>query len=72
MEKFVWHRIEDAPRTEIGKPIQCVFWFGRERFHTGRLHNIDGIPVGSAGYLHGDAIKDLGATHFMLLEGPSS
>jgi hypothetical protein len=70
MEKFVWHPVADAPRTKLGKPLHCVFWFGPDRFHTGDLHNLDGTPFGHAGHLHGDAIHDWGATHFMLLEGP--
>lgn len=65
-----WYPVDEAPHTEIGHPIKCVLWFAGGFFVSAVLHNIDGTPVACAGPLHGDAIKDWGATHFMLLEGP--
>lgn len=70
-ERF-WYPVSRAPRTKIGEPIKCVLWFEGGFFRDAVLHNLDGTPVASAGALHGDAIKDWGATHFMLLDGPRS
>lgn len=69
----IWYRVDRAPRTEIGKPIDCVLWFPKSRqFFTGSLHNIDDQPAAGVGHLHGDAIAVWGASHFMLLDGPET
>ena len=67
-ERF-WYKVERAPRTEEGYPTKCVMWIAGS-FYSGEIHNLDGTPVGRVSHLHGDAIKDWGASHFMLLDGP--